>query len=298
MSIMIEGQEVKITNPEKILWPELEISKLDYIKKLIELSPYILPHTTNRYLTTIRYPHGISGKSFYQKKINAHTPVWIDGIQKESDNYINLNKMSTLVWLGNQAALELHTTFSKYNDKYISNLVFDLDPSDTQNFNQVIECALIIYEELNKLNIKSLCKTSGSSGLQIYIPVERKYTYEDGRKINHFFALFFSKKYPKLFTIERSTKKRGNLLYFDYLQMWKGKSIISVYSPRAVKSAAVSTPIEWNELKKGIQPSDFNLLNIIERLNIKGDLFNIFLTNQIKQNLDFIFEFIKKTNNE
>ncbi len=295
MSVLdVDGCKIKISNPNKILWTKLEITKIDYIDILIKLSPFLLPYTTNRLLTTIRYPDNIENKSFFQKKLPESSPEWIDTIDRKEDSYINLNKLQTLIWLGNLASLEFHTSFNRVEDNFVSYLVFDLDPSDGQDFDFVIEVALIIYKELNKLNINSYIKTSGATGLQIFIPIEPKYSYEEARKINEFFGMYFSKKYPHLITIERSVKKRGHLLYFDYLQMWKGKSIISVYSPRAVKSGAVSTPITWDELKKGVKPEDFNLKNIISRLNKKGDLFDVFLLNKERQNLDYIFKIIKR----
>lgn len=287
--IKVDEQEIKITNPQKVLWPELGIRKIDYLKVLIELSPYLLPHSTDYMLMLLRFPNGIDQKAFYQKKAAAHTPEWIDTIKKDGDNYINLNSRKTLVWLGNSAALEFHVGFNKINEDLISALVFDLDPSEGQTFDQVVEVALKIHEVLKSLSVNSLIKTSGATGLQIFIPTGNKYTYEQGRNINTFFANYFAGKFPNLITIERSVKKRGKLLYFDYLQMWRGKNMICVYSPRAVKSAAVSTPVTWEELDKGIKPGDFNILNIMKRLKAKGDLFKELLEPG-KQNLDFILK--------
>ncbi|PKM93244.1 MAG: DNA polymerase domain-containing protein [Firmicutes bacterium HGW-Firmicutes-1] len=295
--IEIDGHSIKLTNTQKLLWPEIGIRKIDYINVLIQLSPYILAHTSDRMLSVIRYPEGIHNPFFYQKRVPEHTPEWIDCIKKDQDNYMNLNKQATLIWLGNSATLEFHIGFHKANESTISYLVFDLDPSEGQIFEQVVEVAFIIYEELIKLHLESFIKTSGASGLQIYVPIEKKYSYEEGRALNQFFAMYFSSKYPRQITIERNVKKRGSLLYFDYLQMWKGKTIISVYSPRAVKSGAVSTPITWEELEKGIQPGDFNLTNIMDRIKEKGDLFNVFLNEKSgkKQNLDFIVQHLGKS---
>lgn len=285
--------KINLRNPKKLLWPEMGITKEDYINLLMKLSPYLLPHTQDRILTVIRYPDNIHEKAFYQKSIPSFAPSWIDKIIYKSKEYINLNKIETLLWLGNLGALEFHIGFNKLDYNKPSYLVFDLDPSEGQCFDQVIEVALIIKEELKKLSLNAYAKTSGASGIQMYMPIVQKYTYEEGRKINTFFAKYFSQKYPKLITIERSVKKRDHLLYFDYLQMWEGKTIASVYSPRAVKSGAISTPVTWKELEKGCQPSDFNLLNIIQRLEQKGDLFNLFIdTVHIEQDLEFIMDYL------
>lgn len=294
MTMLInEEYKIKLTNPNKLLWPEIGITKKDYIRFLVDLSPYLIPHTSNRILTVIRFPDNIHHESFYQKRIPSYAPDWIDKIVYKSAEYINLNKVETLLWLGNSGALEFHIGFSKSNENKLSYLVFDLDPSEGQCFEQVIEAVLLINHELNKLNLLCYVKTSGASGLQLYIPIKNKYSYDEGRRLNTFFAQFFSGKYPKHFTTERSVKKRGALLYFDYLQMWKGKTIASVYSPRAVTSGAISTPVTWQELEKGIEPSDFNIFNIIERLRVKGDLFSTFLSpNRNGQDLGFIMDYL------
>lgn len=284
----IEGREIVISNPLKVLWPKLGIRKVDYIKALIELSPYMIPHTINKPLMVIRYPDGINEQSFYQRNTNAYTPKWVDRIGSDESS-INLCNEATLMWLGNLAALEFHTGFKRVDEQYVPHLVFDLDPSETQNFDHVREAALLIYEEMEKFNLISYIKTSGASGLQIFIPIDRKYSYKEAREANTVFAKYFAQKYPHIFSIERQVDKRGRLLYFDFLQMWQGKTIISVYSPRAVESAAVSTPVTWGEVEQRFLPSDFNLLNIQQRLKEKGDLFEDLLDYSITQNIDWIF---------
>ena len=297
MALMIDGKEVKVTNPEKVLWPEKGIRKIDYISKLIELAPYLLPHAKNRLLTTIRYPDGVQGKSFYQKNLPASAPTWIPTSSWHENNYIILNDIAVLAWLGNQAALEFHTTFNVYHKEANPvDLVFDLDPSEGQTFEDTVEVALLIYHELQNLNITSYVKTSGASGLQIYLPVGGRYDYETARKINEFFAIFFSQKFPGKITIERSVPKRGKKLYFDYLQMWQGKTIICPYSPRATQSATVATPLEWHELEQGVKPEDFTLLNISERLKAKKDLFQPLLKANSGQDLNYLLKLIEKSN--
>jgi len=284
-------RKINITNPNKLLWPELGITKIIYAKILTELSPFLLPYTSDRILTVIRYPDNIHHESFYQKRRPVYAPSWIDQIGYKGSSYINLNKLETLLWLGNSGALEFHVGFSLFMEDQLNGLVFDLDPSEGQNFDQVIEAALVIHEELKKLNLTCYVKTSGASGLQLYLPINQVCSYEQGRQLNTFFAKYFSEKYPNIITIERSVKKRGALLYFDYLQMWKGKTIISAYSPRAVESGAISTPVTWKELEHGIKPSDFNLNNIIKRLKEKGDLFNPLLNSEISgQDIGFIMQ--------
>lgn len=284
--LIIDNHKVKITNPEKILWPEADITKSDYIKYLIDISPHLLKHTYDRILTIIRYPHGVSDKSFYQKHLPDKAPEFVKAIKVDNDIFMNLDNLATLLWLGNMAAIELHVTFNKYQKDSVNSLVFDLDPSEGQEFKDVVDCALIIYNELEKVGVKSYAKTSGSSGIQIYIPT-KEYSYEDARKINTFFANFFVEKYPEKMTIERLKKNRKGLLYFDYQQMWRGKNIIAPYSPRAKSCASVSMPITWQELKDGINPCDFTVLNAAQRVKDYGDLFAV-MENGDSSNCDFL----------
>ncbi len=270
--IEVDGYNISISNPEKPLWPDTGIRKIDYLKALAEMAPYMLPHTTDRALTSIRYPHGVGDKSFYQKRPPAKPPEFVNIVDIEGDTFINLNNLPTLLWLGNLAVMEFHTPFCRFTDGMLYSLVFDLDPSEGQTFADAAECALRVHETLEELGIESLVKTSGASGLQIYIPTG-KLTFEQGRSINEFFGKYFAGKHPELMTIERQVNKRGRKLYFDYLQMWRGKNIISVYSPRAKSCGSVSMPVTWEELKAGAEPCSFNLKNAAERLAQNGDLF-------------------------
>jgi bifunctional non-homologous end joining protein LigD len=293
MLINVDNYTVKITNSEKLLWPNLNIKKIDYIKFITLLSQYIIPYTKDRLLTTIRYPDGVNGKFFYQKQIPNYAPEWIDTLKYKNNTYINLNKRATLIWLANQAALEFHVSFNKYTEElYPTSLVFDLDPSTGQTFNDVVEVAIRIHETLINLNINSYVKTSGATGLQIYIPIGNKYDYNTARNISLFFAKYFCEKHPNLITIERLKNKRATKLYFDYLQMWHGKTIISPYSPRATEPASISMPLKWEELNNNIKPSDFTLVNCLERLNQYGDLFEPTLVKNNSQNLDFLLQYV------
>lgn len=292
--LLVGDVKVRITNPEKVLFPDLGLRKIDYIGKLIELGPYILPHAKDRLLTTIRHPDGTGGKSFFQKNIPKYAPEWIEKTEWNEIQYILLNSMATLVWLANQAALEFHTSFNLFQkENKPTDLVFDLDPSEGQSFDEVSEVALCIHETLKGLNIKSWAKTSGATGIQIYIPVGQRYDYDTARSINEFFGIYFSQRYPERITLERMVNKRAKKLYFDYLQMWNGKTITMVYSPRATPKATVSMPVTWEEIEAGITPEDFHLLNAKERLEQKGDLFKPLLLQENIQNLDFVLKHTK-----
>ncbi|MCX7773454.1 MAG: non-homologous end-joining DNA ligase [Clostridia bacterium] len=278
-TVVIEGKKLKLSNPEKLLWPEAGIRKIDYLARMIELSPYLLPHAQDRLLTTIRYPDGIHGESFFSKNLPEYAPDWITKRISNDIEYAVLDSVPTLTWFVNLAALEFHTAFNTHErDNYPTSVVFDLDPSKGQVFEDVVEVALLVKETLDALGITSYIKTSGATGMQLYIPVGGKYDYDTARKINEFFGHYFAEKYPKLITIERMVEKRGTKLYFDYLQMWQGKTITMVYSPRAREKAPISMPVTWEEVRKGIKPEDFTINNALDRFKVTGDLFKPLLT--------------------
>lgn len=292
--IEVEGRPVRITNPQKVLWPEQSITKFDYIRYLIEMAPYLLPYMKDRCLTTIRYPDGIHGKSFYQKNIPEHAPDWISTYNWRETDYILTNDLSTLVWLGNQACLEFHVTFNLYHrEAYPTELVFDLDPTDLQNYDLVLEMGLRIKEVLDSLGLSSQPKTSGASGLQIYIPILPDYTYHETHLLNKFIAQYIADRFPDKVTIERLVKNRGSKLYFDYIQHGEGRTLPAPYSTRAKEAASVSAPVTWEEVNKGFHPTDFTIKNIRGRVGQLGDLFSTITTNKVAQSLDSLLEFLK-----
>jgi len=270
----LKKNKLQISNPDKLLFPDAGINKIEYAKKLYELSGYILKYTKDRNLTTIHYPDGVEGKSYYQKNMPSHAPEFVSHILIGDIDYIIMDSVETLLWMGNMAALEFHIPFNSINrPNHPDALVFDLDPSEGQSFDQVTDAAMIIYNNLKELGIESFCKTSGATGLQVVIPLGGEIDYDTARKINEFFGQYFTQKYPEIFTIERKVNERGKKLYFDYLQMWKGKTIICPYSPRATKTANISAPVLWEEVEKGVLPEHFTLNNIMTRLSEKGDLY-------------------------
>ena len=290
--LTIDGKEVKISNPDKVLWPELNLTKMAFLQIMMNLAPYLLKYSRQRLLTVIRFPDGIHGESFYQKNVPSYAPDWIERKKWQNTEYVLLNNRAALAWLVNSAALEFHTAFNYIYEAGPSDLVFDLDPS-VNEFAQVAELALDIKACMDNLGLKSHVKTSGSTGLQVYIPIEPRYTYDQAREVNHFLAKYFAEKHPQKVTIERLVKNRGTRIYFDYLQMWEGKTIAAPYTPRANPEGKVSAPLSWDELSQGARPEDFTLLTIERRLEKMGDLFADKLKE--KQSIDHILQFIAKT---
>ncbi|WP_019636038.1 non-homologous end-joining DNA ligase [Paenibacillus fonticola] len=270
-TILVEGEEITISNPSKLLWPEAAITKQIYLEKLAEISPYLLRYCRNRLLTTIRYPDGIGKKFFYQKNTPEPRPSFVRTVRHENIDYMVLDSLPGLLWLGNLACIEFHPSLHYVNEQLPCEWMIDLDPSREEE-PRIMEAASYVGETLASLGLQSIPKTSGATGVQIIVPVEYGVTFDELRLIGHFVARYATEKYPDLFTIERLKKDRGDKIYFDYLQHYGGKTLAAPYTPRARAAASVSTPLTWDEVRNNPLPSDFNLHNIGERLKQKGDL--------------------------
>ncbi|MCR8643576.1 non-homologous end-joining DNA ligase [Paenibacillus sp. N1-5-1-14] len=284
----VAGHTLTLSNPNKMLWSEVGITKLIYMQKLLEIAPYLLTYCRNRYLTTIRYPHGITDKSFYQKNAPEPLPDFVKTSVLHDIQYVNLDSIPTLLWLGNLACLEFHPSFQHIGSSAPAEWVIDLDPSQEEE-PRIMQAAALIGQILQSLNIQSIPKTSGATGVQIYIPIKDGYSFEQLRSIGHFIGKFASEQHPDLFTIERFKKNRGNRIYVDYLQHWLGKTLSAPYTPRAKKYATVSTPLTWEEVNQGSEIRDFNLLTIGERLLTHGDL----IAKVAPQNLEAVLKHLQ-----
>jgi len=288
-TIVIEGETLTITNPDKPLWPEAGITKGMYLQKLIELSPYLLKYCRNRLLTTIRYPHGAGDTFFYQKNAPQPLPDFVRTAISGGIRYVNLDSIPALLWLGNLACLEFHVSLHHIGSEEPAEWILDLDPTRPEE-PRIMEAAALIGGILRGMQIESVPKTSGATGIQIYVPIQPGYTFEQLRLIGRFVGMYAVEKYPQLFTVERLTKDRGDRIYVDYLQHWPGKTLSAPYTPRARAQATVSTPLAWSEVERGCDIRDFNLHTIGERLNRLGDL----LEQTPKQNLDAVIKHLQR----
>ncbi|MRN51593.1 non-homologous end-joining DNA ligase [Paenibacillus monticola] len=270
-SITVNGQAIAITNPDKLLWPEMGITKEIYLQKLAALSPYLLRYCQNRLLTVIRYPHGVPGMSFYQKNAPEPLPPFVKTATQDNITYIMLQGLPELLWLGNLAALEFHPSLHYAGSELPCEWMIDLDPSREVE-PRIMEATAIVGDVLRSLGLNSVPKTSGATGVQIIVPIHPGVTFDGLRRIGHFVGRFVTEKHPELFTLERLKKNRGDKIYFDYLQHYGGKTLAAPYTPRARPLATVSTPLLWMEVEQNVSPTDFHLLNIEERLSSKGDL--------------------------
>jgi bifunctional non-homologous end joining protein LigD len=206
-----------------------------------------------------------------------------------------LNDRAILVWAANYGAIEFHVPFDRHDKTdYPLEMVFDLDPPDADSFEIVLEVAIRLKQILESLGLTSVPRTSGSTGMQVFVPIQPDYTFEQTRKINTFIAQYFAEQFPQFVTLERVVSKRGNKLYFDYLQLWRGRTMPVVYSARAKSEPTVAAPLTWEEVLAGIKPTDFTILNMKKRIQEMGDLFNPITTEKLNQSLDDILHFIEK----
>lgn len=277
--LVINGKELKLTNLDKLFWPVEGYTKHDLLQFYIEISPFLLPYLQDRPCNFQRFPDGIAGKRFYQKNLPAFAPAWIKTFPIPSaervTDYIVVNNLETLVYLVNLACLEIHPWHSRTkNIRYPDWGVVDLDPQDGVDFATIVETARTVKDVLDRLGLNGFPKTSGATGMQIYIPLKPRYTYEQVRDIVGYICSLVHEKAPQITTMERMIKKRGAKVYLDYLQNLWGKTINAPYTVRPTPVASVSTPLTWDEALSGqITPSDFTIKTIMSRLQSKGDIF-------------------------
>lgn len=278
-TVTINAIQMKLTNLDKIYWPEEKYTKGDLLEYYTLVSKYMLPYVKNRPHSLNRFPNGINGPSFYQKDTGNKFPAWIqtEKIFSESNNeYINyyvINNEASLIYMANLGCIEINPWFSTI--KHIKNpdyLAIDLDPLDI-SFEKVMETAKAVKEILDRGKITGYLKTSGATGLHIYIPLKAKYEYEIAKEFAHVIAEFTHEIVPDITSIERNPSKRKKKVYIDYLQNRTGQTLAAPYSVRPKAHATVSTPLKWTELKKGLSPENFNIKNIHKRLAKTGDLF-------------------------
>lgn len=273
--------EVPLSNLSKIYFPEDKITKGMVIEYYQTIAEYILPYLKNRPQSLNRNPNGIHAPGFYHKDAGEGAPSWVksfpvpSGSSDKIIDYIICNDKATLAYLNNLGCIELnpwHSVISKPdNPDYI---IIDIDPSDNNTFDQVIEAAQAFKRLLDRAKVECYCKTSGASGLHIYIPAGRKYNYEDAKNFAHLLCMMVQEELPGFTTLTRNLRKRGKShIYLDYLQNRKGQTISSVYSLRPKVGGTVSMPLEWKEVKKGLSPHDFTIKNALQRIKKKGDIF-------------------------
>jgi bifunctional non-homologous end joining protein LigD len=260
-----------------VFFPKHKYTKGDLFKYYESMAEYILPYLKDRPCSMNRMPGGIKGPSFFQKN-NDHLPSWVPSadIFSESNNadlhWIVGGQMDTLLYMVQLGCVEINPWNSRVSSLEKPDwIVIDLDPEGV-TFSQVIEVAQTVKEVCGEWGIPAYPKTSGKTGIHIFIPMQGKYTYEQGKNLAHLIALEVHTRQPKITSVERLPEKRKHRIYIDFLQNREGQTLAAPYSVRPTPDASVSMPLHWEEVKPGLKPEDFTIQNALKRLKKTGDL--------------------------
>jgi bifunctional non-homologous end joining protein LigD len=283
--LVVEGKRLEVSNLDKVLYPKAGFTKGQVIDYFIRISPVLLPHLKNRPLTLKRYPEGVESEFFYEKRCPPHrpnwvntAPVWSEGNQK-TIHFCVANDLPTLVWAANLADLELHTSLSRHPKIHSPTMVvFDLDPGLPADIVQCAEVAFWLKAKLDKLGLESFPKTSGSKGLQIYIPLNTPTTYDATKTFAKSMAELLEREYPDAIVSKMAKNLRIGKVFVDWSQNDDHKTTICVYSLRAKERPTVSTPVTWAEVAAAFKKNDATKLyfehdDVLKRVEKNGDLF-------------------------
>jgi bifunctional non-homologous end joining protein LigD len=277
---VIRHHRLQFTNLNKNFWIKEKISKRDLLNYYDKVSGYILPYLTDRPQSLYRFPDGYQGKSFYQKDVTELVPGWADTYKytsktdRQDKRYLVVKDEATLMYMVNLGCIEMNPWSSTVKKPdYPDWCLLDLDPGTKTSFNQVVEVAKVIRTLLEHAEIPTFPKTSGATGMHIYIPLGAKYTYEQSREFGRLIMTLVHHETSRYTTLERSTDERRGKLYLDFLQNRSQATLASPYSVRPRPKATVSMPLHWDEVKKGLKVDDFTLRNVPELLEERGDLF-------------------------
>ena len=292
-SVEVQGRHLKLSNLEKVLYPVPGFTKQQVIDYYVRIAPAIIPHLAGRPLTRKRYPDGVDGEPFFEKNAPMHRPDWVKTAPIWSDHnrrtihYVLANDMATLVWLANLAALELHPSLALAKDvECPTMMVFDLDPGAPADIVQCCQVGLWLREIFEHFDLQSFAKTSGSKGLQIYVPLNTPTTYEVTKSFAHTLARLLEDQHRQLVVSEMKKQLRTGKVFVDWSQNDEHKTTIGVYSLRAREYPTVSTPVTWAEVERTHKKKDasklvFEAKQVVARVEKLGDLFEPLL--ELKQ---------------
>ena len=291
----IESRRLKLTNLDKVLYPAAGFTKGQIIDYYARIAPVLVPHLAHRPLTLKRYPGGVNEEFFFEKNATKHrpdwvktVPIWSHGNQRDV-NYILCNDLPTLVWIANLASIELHPSLSYAEDIMCPRqLVFDLDPGPPANIVQCCQVAMWLRAIFEHFGLDSFPKTSGSKGLQIYVPLNTKTHYDETKPFAHAMARLLENEHRDLVVSDMKKAIRTNKVFVDWSQNDEHKTTVSIYSLRARERPTVSTPVTWDEVDRTLRKKDATLLvfeseDVLKRVEKMGDLFAPVLT--LKQKL-------------
>jgi len=273
MENLNELTKVDLKNLDKIFYPKINVNKRQVLEYYIRMAPKMLKIMKDRPLVLTRYPDGVEGKteSFFEKDAPQGTPEWVktktiySPTSKRDVHYIVCNDLDTLIWLANMAALEIHMPFSTIDALDTPDfLFFDVDPEPPATLSDSAEVSLLLKDKLGDLGLTPFVKTSGKKGMHVIIPIVPERSFEEVRAFVHKIGIELSKESDIVVSEFKDTKKPGKV-FADYLQNSPLRTMVVPYSLRPTPQATVSTPLEWDEVKKGINPTDFNIFSVVKR---------------------------------
>lgn len=291
-TLTVEGKKIGVTNLNKVFYPKTGFTKGEVIDYYVKISPVLLPHLKNRPISLKRYPNGVEGFFFYEKRCPEHRPKWMTTIKVDKSeggeiNYCAMNSLPALIWAANLADLELHTFLHKAPAlKRPTAIAFDLDPGHPADIVLCCQVGLWIKAIFDALGMESFPKTSGSKGLQVYVPLNNPVTYERTKAFAHAIAELLEKQSPQHVTSQMKKSLRGGKVFVDWSQNDDKKTTANVYSLRAKDHPTVSTPVTWEEVQKAWKKKkllSFETGDVLKRVEKMGDLFAPVLT--LKQKL-------------
>jgi bifunctional non-homologous end joining protein LigD len=277
--VRVGDREVRLTNLQKPFWPDLGLTKGDLIQYYVDVAPALLPHLRDRPMVMRRYPDGAGGQSFFMKQAPRPRPEWIEtcAIEHGSGKVVEfplIQDLPALLWVVNLGCIDLNPWYARCDDTDRPDFLhFDLDPVKGTPFARVREAALIVHEALSALRLPNHVKTTGSRGIHVYVPIVRGPTQDQVWSFAKTLAVELAVRHPGLLTTEYTVARRpANHILVDYNQNAWGQTLASIYSVRPTPRAAVSTPITWQELERGVEIDDFRLDNVPARVRKRGDL--------------------------
>ena len=271
---------VRLSNLDKLYWPDEEITKGDLLRYYRDVAPTLLPHLRDRPFTLKRFPDGWAGRPFFRRDATNYVPAWVkrvsvqvmSGREERTIEVPAVNDELALLWMVNTGCIECHTWYSRMDRLDRPDwVVFDLDPDDA-GFGEAVQVARLVKEALDAFGLVSFPKTSGGHGLHVLVPIERRHTYDETRRFADAVARQIAGTHPDIATTEWSKAKRRGVL-IDARQNARGKSIASVYSVRPMPGAPVSTPLRWEEVNEKLDPSAFTRDVVLRRIRRQGDLY-------------------------
>jgi len=293
VEVRLDGKSVHLTNLRKIFWPDLGITKGDLIQFYIDVAPVLIPHLAHRAMVMKRYPHGVAGDFFFMKRAPSPRPEWIEtcAIEHSSGNIIDfpvIGDLCSLLWVINLGCIDLNPWYARCDDVDRPDyLHFDLDPVKGASWEQVVETASVVHDALTQLKLPAFIKTTGSRGFHVYVPIVRGPTQKEVWAFAKKLANILASLRPDLVTAEYKIAKRPlNRVLVDYNQNAWGRTLASIYSVRPHPQAAVSTPITWKELQRGVRIEDFRIDNVPARIKKLGDLWSPLLANTGRAKLE------------